>query len=205
MEFLFFVYLYKNHTQKLYFWACEKKMHKKTKLIGISGCTNGGKTTLCSSLRNELSNAYHISQDDYYYPREQLEYLHELDSYNFDVISAINMQQFKQDILKLCKSEKYDYILIDGFLIYEDQELVDILDKKYFLLLDKEECLRRRNSRNYKTVDTPNYFEKCVWIEFSKYKQKCQNIEQIIFLEGSDPAQTIVNTVKSDLKKSSML
>ena len=156
-------------------------------------------------LNKELKNAYHISQDDYYHPRDQLDYIEELESHNFDVISAINMDAFKNDILKLVKSEKYDFILIDGFLIYEDQELVDILDKKYFLLLDKDECIRRRNSRNYKTVDTPNYFEKCVWVAFSKYKQKCDMIQDIIFIDGSDTAETIVNTVKSDLKKSNML
>ena len=174
----------------------------KTKIIGISGCTNGGKTTLSKRLQKEFKNSAYLSQDDFYHPRDSkhFTYLPELDSFNFDVITVINMDKFYQELKKLIVLEKYDYIFLDGFLLYEDEKIYNILDNRYFLLLDKEECLRRRLSRNYKTVDTPNYFEKCVWVEFLKYKQKCQiKYSEITYLNGHDLPDVIFNLVKSQL------
>jgi nicotinamide/nicotinate riboside kinase len=176
----------------------------QTKLIGISGCTNGGKTTLSKRLQKEFPNSTHLSQDDFYYPRDSKHYTYipELESFNFDVISVINMEKFYQELKKLILSEKYEFIFLDGFLLYEDEKIYNLLDKKYFLSLDKEECIRRRASRNYKTIDTPNYFEKCVWVEFLKYKQKCQSkYKDIIYLNGHDTADQIFDLVKSQISR----
>jgi nicotinamide/nicotinate riboside kinase len=176
----------------------------ETKLIGISGCTNSGKSTLCKFLKNEFNNSICLNQDDYYRERNEdnLEYVSEADSFNFDVITAIDMDRFKKDIIKLRDSGIYDFIFIDGFLIYADRELVDLLDIKYFILLNKEESRRRRESRQYKTIDTPNYFEKCVWVEYSKYLKFCKSSYiDIIYIDGTNPIQEIVNFVINDFKR----
>ena len=174
----------------------------KTKLIGISGCTNGGKTTLSKLLQKAFDHSTYLTQDDYYYPRDtkHYTYLPELDSFNFDVISVINMDKLYLELKKLVASEKYEYIFLDGFLLYEDERIYNMLDSKYFLVLNKEECLRRRSSRNYKSVDTPNYFEQCVWVEFLKYKQKCeQKYDDIIYLDGHESVESIFNLVKGQI------
>jgi nicotinamide/nicotinate riboside kinase len=179
----------------------------KTKLIGISGCTNGGKTTLSKKLSAHFKhNSIYLQQDDFYYPRngKYLEFLDELDSFNFDVISAINMDMFHQELKRLIDLSQYEYILLDGFLLFEDRKLYHMLDKRYFLHLSKEECLRRRISRNYKTVDTPNYFDKCVWVEYLKYKQKCEmTYDQIVYLNGSNSPDEIFNFVLNDIANDS--
>ena len=79
-------------------WS-DQKLIPKTKLIGVSGCTNGGKTTLCKRLLAELPNAYHFSQDDFYHERgsPHYTYIKELDSFNYDVISAIDMKRFHSE------------------------------------------------------------------------------------------------------------
>lgn len=73
----------------------------KTKLIGVSGCTNGGKTTLCRRLLEGLPNAYHLSQDDFYHEHGSSHYsfIPELDSFNYDIISAIDMKQFHAEYI----------------------------------------------------------------------------------------------------------
>lgn len=176
-------------------------MSNKTKIIGISGCTNGGKTTLSKRLLASLPNCTYLSQDDFYHPRDNkhLEYLPELDSFNFDVISAINMEKFHERLRQLIESD-YDFIILDGFLLFEDSSLYNMLDVKYFLYLNKDECLRRRQNRNYKSIDTPNYFEKCVWVEFMKYKQKCELIfTDIAYIDGSWSIDEIFFRVLNDL------
>ena len=179
-----------------------------TKLVGLSGCTNGGKTTLAKRLLKEFKNSAYLSQDDFYFPRDgkHLSYISELESFNFDVITAINMDKLRQELEKLVDSGKYDFIFLDGFLLYDDEKLYNMLDYKYFLFLTKEECLRRRQSRNYKTIDTPNYFDKCVWIEFLKYKQKCENIyNDIIYLNGYNNLEDLFQLVSKHLLSSNII
>ena len=134
----------------------------KSKLIGITGCTNGGKTTLAKKLIEEFPNSYHLSQDDFYHTRNDLHYdfIPEVNSYNFDVISAIDMNKFHKELNRLVRMSKYEFIFIDGILLLEDDRLNKILDKKYFLDLNKEECFRRRSTRQYVLPEQPNSLAK---------------------------------------------
>lgn len=180
----------------------------KTKLIGITGCTNSGKSTLCKHLNNELPNSICIFQDDFYHERNEknLQYLPEADSFNFDVITAIDMEKFKSELIALKNSEKYEYILIDGFLIFEDKDLSEMLDKKYFILLDKEESRRRRESRQYNSKDTPNYFDKCVWVEYLKYFEMCKvTFSDITFLDGTMSPPDLVKVIVTDFEKKKIM
>lgn len=45
----------------------------KTFVIGISGVTNGGKTTLAKNLEKHLPNCSVISQDDFFKPESEVE------------------------------------------------------------------------------------------------------------------------------------
>ena len=148
--------------------------------------------------------AYYMSQDDFYHKRdsEHYEYIPEAESFNFDVITAIDMKKFHRKLEKIIKSGKYDLIFLDGILLFEDEKLNKMLDRKYFLDLDKEECYRRRQTRNYIIADTAKYFDRCVWNEFSKYKQKCQStLKNVTYLNGSDTVDNIFNFVLSDIQK----
>lgn len=178
----------------------------KTKLIGVSGCTNGGKTTLCKRLMSELANAYHLSQDDFYHERgsSHYTYMPELSSFNYDVISAIDMKRFHAELARLFRSpQRYSYILCDGILLYEDEKLFKMFDKRYFLELPKEECERRRKQRHYAVEDTSDYFDKCAWREYLKYRQKCGvengHRKNIIFLNGTQKPGALVDYVINDL------
>ncbi|CAF0893551.1 unnamed protein product [Brachionus calyciflorus] len=174
----------------------------KTKLIGISGCTNGGKTTLSKRLLLEIPNSFYLSQDEFYLERNSQNYkfVEEVDSFNFDVISAIDMKKFHMELNKLVRAGQYEYIFLDGILLYEDLNLVKMLDRRYFIDLNKEEAAKRRKSRQYILRETENYFEICAWTEFLKYKQNCiQNVNNVIYLDGSLPREDIFKFVLNDL------
>lgn len=181
----------------------------ETKIIGISGCTNSGKSTLCKHLINEFDNSIYLCQDNYYLEKNEknLEYIPEAESFNFDVITAIDMNKFRFKLNALKTSNKYDFIFIDGFLIYEDRLVADSLDKKYFIILNKEESRRRRESRHYNSIDTPNYFDKCVWVEYLKYLKFCKaNYIDIVYLDGgSNLPQDLVNFILADFKRSNLI
>ena len=176
---------------------------RRTKLIGISGCSNGGKTTLAKRLFATHPHSAYITQDNFYHPRttQFLNFLPELDSFNFDEISAINMSALHAELDSLVAANTYEFIFIDGFLLYADTCLYARLNRKYFLYLDKETCLRRRLGRNYTTVDTPHYFDRCVWVEFLEYKRMCeQTFSDLVYVDGCADLDQIFNLVVNDLK-----
>lgn len=192
-----------------------------TRVIGISGCTNGGKTTLSKKLLLNFPNSFYLSQDDFYFERPDFnnnvaggeaettaashyKYIPELDSYNFDVIDCIDMDRFHKELNKLIKLAKYDYIFLDGILLYEDKRLCAMLHKRYFLDLDMETCKERRKNRNYIIPDTGNYFEKCCWQEFQNYKRRCQsNYSNLVYIDATDLPDNIFNFVRNDILLSS--
>ena len=160
------------------------------KLVGISGCTNGGKSTLARMLTAHYPNSVHICQDTFFYTREsgKLEYVPSAGSHNFDTISAIDVERFSQSLDELMNHEpKYDYIFIDGFLVFmlKESEFMQKLAAKFFLTLSKEECLRRRSKRVFKTVGSPEYFEQLVWPCYQNYLKFCQsNYNDICYFDA---------------------
>ncbi len=74
--------------------------------------------------------------------------------------------------LKLDSDSNLDdlkFIFIDGFMLYHDQEIINLLDVSIFLhAYYKELKSRRENRKGYTTVegywvDPPGYFDKMVW------------------------------------------
>jgi uridine kinase len=171
-------------------------------LIGVSGCTNGGKTTLCKLLLNKFTNSAHICQDTFFLPKSQLEFREDLNSHNYDTIDSIDSEKFFQHLDALIDHEpNYDFIFIDGFLLYKyDQQFLGKLRRKYFFTLTKEQCLSRRLSRNYKTVGSLDYFEKLAWPCYSAYYEYCsKTFVDIVYFDGNQPIQVAFNHVKNDL------
>lgn len=69
-------------------------------VIGIGGASCSGKTTITNELLNKFSESEKIHQDDYYYPvgSPNLEYIEEIKHYNWDTLSAIDMDRMVEAI-----------------------------------------------------------------------------------------------------------
>ena len=175
-------------------------------LVGISGITNGGKTKLSKLLLEHFKNSAYICQDTYFYKRDsgKLEYKPELNSHNYDTIDAVDSETFLTDLNNLIKSNSNcDFIFVDGFMLFAYNELIEKFDKKYFFILDKDECLKRRLNRNYKTVGTLEYFEQLVWPNYISYYDKCLNskFKNFVYLNGCDDFIDTFELVKSQLNE----
>lgn len=175
-----------------------------TKIIGISGCTNSGKTTLTEQLVLNIPNSISIIQDDFYFLLNsgKLEYLQDLQSFNFDTPEAIDFEKLIDNVQVLKDSGKNEFIFVDGSLIYWNDRLCKLFDQKYFLRLVKEECHSRRLKRKYESLDTPNYFEKCVWSEYLKYEQFCfTRYHDIVYIDGSRLQKDIYDFICNEQTK----
>ncbi|WP_373598322.1 uridine kinase [Paraclostridium bifermentans] len=154
----------------------------KTLIIGITGGTGSGKSTVCKSIKDSIpeENIAIIEQDAYYKDQSHLSFEERLKT-NYDHPLAFDNKLLIKHLDMLCDGEAiekpiYDYelhtrnleetitteakdiIIVEGIMILEDEELRNKLDIKIYV--DTEDDLRilRRIQRDIKergrTVDS---------------------------------------------------
>ena len=171
-------------------------------IIGISGVTNGGKSTLSKLLLNHYKNSAYLCQDTFFHSKDggKLEYKPALNAYNYDCFECVDSEKFLNVLDKTINHEPaYDVVFVDGFLLFKYESLIEKLDLKYFFTLTKEECFRRRSSRNYKWVGTIEYFEELVWPNYTNYLSYCHRIKDVIYLDGTVDMEKTYETVRKQI------
>jgi len=140
-------------------------------IIGIAGGTGSGKTTVVNQILNELpaDEVTVISQDSYYNENSNLSYK-ERTRINFDHPQAIDFKLLVSHLKALKKGEIIEQpiysfvthnrtsdtlvthprkvIIVEGILIFNNQELLDLFDIKIFVHADADERLIRRVRRD---------------------------------------------------------
>ena len=139
-------------------------------LIGIAGGTGSGKTTLAENIARRFGARISVLRhDDYYKAHDALTY-EERAGLNYDHPDAFDTPLLLSHIRALKAGETveapiYDYtahnrsgktrtvtpspvILLEGILIFECQELVDLLDMKVFVDTDADVRILRRIVRD---------------------------------------------------------
>ncbi|XP_046416449.1 nicotinamide riboside kinase 1 isoform X1 [Neodiprion virginianus] len=185
-------------------------------IVGISGVTCSGKTTLSKEINAKLTNSVVISQDDYFLPTDSPRhtFIPELNHINMDIISSLDMEKMHNDILQViqdfetgngdgnCRTTRR-VLIVEGFLIFSYKPISDLTNLKYFITLDKDECWKRRELRTYLPPDVPGYYEKIVWPEYLKHKSEIINdssLSEVKFIDGSRSKKDIFDEVYSAIK-----
>ncbi|XP_072971634.1 uridine/cytidine kinase UKL1, chloroplastic-like isoform X4 [Typha angustifolia] len=141
-------------------------------VIGVSGGTASGKTTVCDRIIQQLHDhrVVLVSQDSFYrgLTAEESERAHD---YNFDHPDAFDTEQLLECMGKLkagqsvnvpiydFKSHKRcsdsfrkvnasDVIILEGILVFHDQRVRDLMDMKIFVDADADVRLTRRIRRD---------------------------------------------------------
>lgn len=101
-------------------------------------------------------------------------------------------------------------VLVDGFLLYQDDEILDLLDVKFFLEADRDICRQRRSERKgYCTadgtfwVDPPGYFDLVVWPNYQKYNRQILSSTAPDNTKGQ--SESVSSIHKLDSSKNSVL
>lgn len=174
-------------------------MEQKQKpfIIGITGGSGAGKTTLVKLLRTSFSDdeLCVVSQDDYYLDREHQK-ADKNGIKNFDRTKSINQKAFSSDLKKLIKGkavEKLEYtfnnenltpktlifkpapvIIVEGLFVFHFKRIRKLLDLKVFMQAKENlKVIRRINrdqiERNYPLDDVLYRYQNHVLPTYEKY------------------------------------
>ncbi|XP_029041494.1 nicotinamide riboside kinase 1 isoform X1 [Osmia bicornis bicornis] len=190
---------------------------KKWLVIGITGATCSGKTTLANRLQKELKNSIIVHQDNYFWPIDDPRHVKipKLNHLNWELMSSMDMDKMRSDILKLIEFSPNDVnsiekncervLIIDGYLLFKCKVITNLCDIKYFFTVPKEISKERREKREYEPRDVPGYFEEYVWPEYLKYKDeimKDKNLcKTITFIDGSKDSEEIFQMIFPRIKQ----
>lgn len=141
-------------------------------IIGVAGGSASGKTTVASRLKEEFKDSVELICHDFYYrAHNELQY-EERSRLNYDHPNAFDTERLIEDIKQLKNGQAierpvYSYtihnrldetvtvnpakvIILEGFLIFENQDLLDLMDIKIFVDTAADERLIRRILRDVK-------------------------------------------------------
>ena len=147
--------------------------HRRPVVIGVTGGSGSGKTTVSNAIYNQLSGqSLLILQQDSYYNDQSEMTMAERHAVNYDHPLAsdtdLMIKQIKQllayqpiekpvyDYEQYTRSDKTihqeprDVIIVEGVLILDDQRLRDLMDIKVFVDTDDDIRIIRRIQRDIK-------------------------------------------------------
>ncbi|XP_058752099.1 uridine/cytidine kinase UKL1, chloroplastic-like isoform X1 [Vicia villosa] len=141
-------------------------------LIGVSGGTASGKTTVCDMIIQQLQDhrVVLVNQDSFYrgLTKDELKRDHE---YNFDHPDAFDTEQLVETLIKLKSGQSvqvpvYDFklhqrasdryqqvnasevVILEGILVFHEQRVRDLMNMKIFVDADPDVRLSRRIRRD---------------------------------------------------------
>lgn len=183
--------------------------------IGISGASCSGKTSVASMLEKVLPWCSVINQDKYYHEEDSCHHVRSKNGnlINWEVLSAFNMKKMKEDIsivsknllkgtppcerdnisypgLKSLKTRPCPVLIIEGIVIFKDQDIVNLCEKKYFVEIDHDTCQSRRQSRVWDPegdnwVENSLYFESIAWPEYLDCIEMVKRLPGVNFLDST--------------------
>tara|TARA_B100000900_G_scaffold250164_1_gene213093 strand:+ start:917 stop:1537 length:621 start_codon:yes stop_codon:yes gene_type:complete len=179
----------------------------KNYLIGISGGSGAGKTTIIKSLVNHYKNKATVLELDSYYRDFSNLTFDDREKINFDHPRSFNFNMLKNHINLLIKNEKikspiYDYkkhkrkklskiiypnklIFVEGTLIFYFKEITKLMSLKIFIQADEEVRFKRRLNRDIKHRDRTKdsihkQYHKTVKPMFDKYVKPLKSEADLI-------------------------
>lgn len=201
-------------------------VNKKTIIIGISGASASGKSLLANTIVNELGSAQVvvISEDSYYKDHSDIS-LEERAKINYDHPNSLDHALLHQHLMQLQagktvevpiynhsqhvreketrKIGQHTIIVLEGILLFVEQELRELMDIRIFMETALDICLIRRLKRDVKergrTLDSVlQQYDETVRPMFLQFIEPSKRYADIIIPRGGG------NRIAIDMIKAKM-
>ncbi|CAI5437653.1 unnamed protein product [Caenorhabditis angaria] len=148
-------------------------------VIAICGCTNSGKTTIAQVIKETLNDCFVINQDDFYFLPENVDKIQTDHTergfyWSYDEKEALDYTNLKAHIDKAMISNKN--VIIEGNMISEFPEIIDLCTKVIVMSLDFKTCKERREKRVYDPPDDTGYFENVAWPAYLRHLKRAYEL-----------------------------
>ncbi|EDV95889.1 SWI/SNF chromatin-remodeling complex subunit SNF5 [Drosophila grimshawi] len=128
---------------------------------------------------------HHHQQHRQHHPQQQQQQ-------HADHIMRLNINA---QIAAQLRDKKINVLLIEGFMIFNQPEVLALCNLKYHFHLPYEKCYERRIKRTYDPPDVTGYFELCVWPYYEKNFAEYRECKDITVLNGEIAKEKIFKFV----------
>ena len=194
----------------------------KPYIIGIAGGTGSGKTTLANRIKDEFKEKVIVLSHDFYYKsldtitkeeREQLNYdcpeMLETDFMIKQIKDLINGKQIQRPIYSYSDRLRdkntvtvnpAPVIVLEGILIFENEELLNLMDLKIFVDTDADIRLTRLVDRDIKHRGASfeyliSKYKSTIKPMHEKYVEPCKKKADIIIPANNDDNEIGFNVI----------
>ena len=172
-----------------------RRYQKKSFIIGISGPSSSGKTTIAKKLTKTLK-AKLIHSDDYW-KYHNTEIPSRKDWKKWEHPSSINFEKLHKDILKV-KNAKF--IIVEGFHMFHNKKIRDLFDLKIYAILPNSLIVKRRLDR-FGSEDNQEWYSKNIVVNsYKKYGEPTKKYADLV-LKGNDDINKNLKKILSYIKK----
>ena len=180
-------------------------------VIGIAGGTGSGKSTLIKKIKEEFHDEITILSHDFYYKQHDDISFEERKKLNYDHPNAFDTDLMIEHVRRLAAGETierpvYDFtihnrinetvlvrpakvIVVEGILIFENKELLDLFDIKVFIDMDADVRIIRRilrdvNERGRTLESVVHQYLTTVKLMHEQFVEPSKKYADIIIPEG---------------------
>ena len=148
-------------------------------VIGIGGVSRAGKGTLSSRIQKWYPdlNIVSLNMDDFVYPKDQLTTIRgEID---WEVPESVNYSKLATSIAE--EKKRNHMVIVEGILIYNDEKLLALYDKKIFVEVDYETFkVRKKLDKRWKI---PDWYIEHIWTSYIVHGRT--NIDDSLKVDGT--------------------
>lgn len=178
----------------------------KPVIIGVCGRSCSGKSTAVKEIEAKCEDVLHICLDKFFKIKadnwespEALRFdrlLHSIKKLKSGESTHIPSHRFTEIFDRLVKP--HQIVLVEGYLLFVNEELNKLFDKKIFVDVSDDNILYRRIKREG-NVNSIDYIKNVVIPESKKY-EKLQKSKADVIIDGNNSKEEIIKEIDKYIK-----